>query len=148
MSEPWPLQLVIDARHTDRVRVRPQRFGTGPQVHLAVRTGPMIVYCLDSAAVSSIAAAWAQAHASSVHLLPTTTPDPRRAASSTPGSAWPVGDVVTEGPQRWDVSAPRPGQAFTTVTTDWLTVRVHDREALQTYTHAWEIGRASCRERV
>jgi hypothetical protein len=131
------MNLVIDARHMDTVRVRPKRFDVGPQVHLAVRTGPMVVYCLDGAAVSSIAAAWAQAQASSAHLLPATTPEPRPPAQVPKGAAWPAADVVAEGPQRWDVSAPRPGQEFTTVTTDWLTVRVHDRAALQTYTHAW-----------
>lgn len=137
MEQPWAMQLVIDARHMDTVRVRPRRFGGGPQIHLAVRTGPMVVYCLDGAAISSIAAAWAQAQASSAHLLPATIGDPRPPANAPRGAAWPAADVVAEGPQRWDVSAPHPGQAFATVTTDWLTVRVHDREALQTYTHAW-----------
>jgi hypothetical protein len=137
MTETWPMQLVIDARDMDTVRVRPRRFGGGPQVHLAVRTGPMLVICLDGAAINSMAAAWAQAQASSAHLLPATSPEPRRPPNPPKGSAWPVADVVAEGPQRWDVSAPRPGQAFATVTTDWLTVRVHDRTALQTYTHAW-----------
>jgi hypothetical protein len=137
MEQPWAMQLSIDARHMDTVRVRPRRFGGGPQVHLAVRTGPMVVYCLDGAAISSIAAAWAQAQASSAHLLPATIGDPRPPVNAPRGNAWPAADVVAEGPQRWDVSAPHPGQSFASVSTDWLTVRVHDREALQTYTHAW-----------
>jgi hypothetical protein len=137
MEQPWDMRLVVDARDLDTVRVRPRRFGGGPQVHLTVRTGPLTVFCLDGAAVRTIASAWAQAQASSAHLLPAQTPEARPLAQPPKGAAWAVGDVVAEGPQRWDVTAPHPGQPFTTVTTDWLTVRVHDRAALQTYTHAW-----------
>jgi hypothetical protein len=136
MRDPWDLRLVVDAHDQDVIRVRPQRFGTGPQVHLAVRTGPLLVHCLDSAAVKTIAAAWAQAQASSAHMLPA-GPVEKGRAKGPQGAAWAAADVVAEGPQRWDVSAPRPGQTFTVVTTDWLTVRVHDRAALGTYTHAW-----------
>jgi hypothetical protein len=108
-----------------------------------VRTGPLLVYCLDGAAVASIAAAWAQAQASSAHLLPMQPRAPRRSTAARraspipPGDAYPAADVVAEGHQRWDVLAPRPGQRYTVVTTDWLTVRVHDLPALQTYTQAW-----------
>jgi hypothetical protein len=143
MSDPWPMQLVIDARDMDTIRVRPRRFDVGPQVHLTVRTGPLLVYCLDGKAVQSIAAAWAQAQASSAHLLPAHSKLPRPAARShrdrspRPGHAFAASDVVAEGYQRWDVTAPTPSQQFTVVTTDWLTVRVHDRPALETYTQAW-----------
>jgi hypothetical protein len=143
MTDPWAMQLVIDAHEMDTVRVRPSRFATGPQVHLTVRTGPLLVYCLDSKAVMSIAAAWAQAQASSAHLLPTTSTRPEPAARSTRGlasrrgHAFAASDVVAEGYQRWDVTAPTPSQNFTVVATDWLTVRVHDRAALETHTHAW-----------
>jgi hypothetical protein len=142
MSDSWSMQLAIDAHEMDVVRVRPQRFDTGPQVHLKVRTGPLLVYCLDSKAVTSIAAAWAQAQASSAHLLSTTSSRPAPAATqrslpSRQGHAFAASDVVAEGYQRWDVAAPTPGQDFALVSTDWLTVRVHDRSALETHTHAW-----------
>jgi hypothetical protein len=142
-EKPWPMQLTIDAHDLDTIRVRPRRFGTGPQIHLSVRTGPLLVYCLDGAAVASIAAAWAQAQASSADLLPTRPAAPRPAAVSRRaktlpgGDAWAAADVVAEGHQRWDVTAPRPGQPFTIVTTNWLTVRVHDRAALGVHTEAW-----------
>lgn len=137
VTHPWEVQLVVDARNLDTVRVRPRRFATGPQVHLAVRTGPLVVYCLDGAAVATIASAWAQAQASTAHMLPAQFPEPPVSREAPGGAAWPAADVVAEGPQRWDVVAPHPGQPFAAVTTNWLTVRVHDRAALQTYTHAW-----------
>lgn len=136
MVQPWAMQLSVDAHDLDTIRVRLRRFDTGPQVHIKVRTGPLLVYCLDGAAVASIAAAWAQAQASSAHLLPMQPASPRPPAGSR-GDAWPVGEVVAEGHQRWDVIAPRPGQPFTLVTSDWLSVRIHDLPALQTYTQAW-----------
>jgi hypothetical protein len=137
MTQPWQMHVVVDARDSDTLRVGPRRFGGGPQVHLAVRTGPLLVYCLDGAAIRTIAAAWAQAQASSAHLLPERQPEQRRAAPARKGAAWPVADVVAEGPQRWDVTAPQPRHPFATITTDWLTVRIYDRAALHTYTHAW-----------
>jgi hypothetical protein len=143
MNDSWPMQLAIDAHEMDIVRVRPKQFASGPQVHLKVRTGPLLVYCLDSKAVTSIAAAWAQAQASSAHLLPATSTRPestgggRRSKTSIQGHAFAASDVVAEGYQRWDVTAPTPTQKFAIVTTDWLTVRVHDRSALETHTHAW-----------
>jgi hypothetical protein len=143
MTDPWPMQLVIDARNMDTIRVRPRRFDTGPQVHLTIRTGPLLVYCLDGKAVQSIAAAWAQAQACSAHLLPPqSSPVPpatrsHRDRSPRRGHAFAASDVVAEGYQRWDVTAPTPSQQFTVVTTEWLTVRVHDRPALETYTQAW-----------
>jgi hypothetical protein len=103
----------------------------------------LLVYCLDSKAVTSIAAAWAQAQASSAHLLPVTsarqqpTGSARRDHPSRRGHAFAASDVVAEGNQRWDVTAPTPNQNFAVVVTDWLTVRVHDRAALETHTHAW-----------
>jgi hypothetical protein len=137
MDEPWQMQLTIDAHDIDTVRVRPTRFGTGPQVFLSVRTGPLNIFCLDGAAVASIAAAWAQAQASSADMLPMQPVTPRHPAKRPLGVAWPAADVVAEGHQRWDVVAPRPGQPYTVVTSNWLTVRVHDLPALQTYTQAW-----------
>jgi hypothetical protein len=102
-----------------------------------VRTGPRNIFCLDGAAVASIAAAWAQAQASSADMLPMQPAAPRQPKRQPRGVAWPAADVVVEGHQHWDVIAPRPGQPFTVVTSKWLMVRVHDLPALQTYTHAW-----------
>jgi hypothetical protein len=146
------MQVSIDAHDMDTIRVRPRRFGGGPQVHLAVRTGPLLVYCLDSAAVESIAAAWAQAQASSAHLLPSTPSPPKPpgrtgTASRRRGDAWAAADVVAEGYQRWDVAAPQPAQRYTVVTTNWLTVRLHDRPALEAYTQAWA-GACALAQRV
>lgn len=136
VPEPWDMQVAIDAHDADLIRVRARRFGDGPQVHLSVRTGPLLVHCLDGAAVGSVAAAWAAAQASSAHLLPMRAARPAQRRQFTP-TAWPNADVVAEGPQRWTVAAPEAGRPFVTVTTHWLTVRVHDLPALQTYTHAW-----------
>lgn len=141
MTDPWAMQLVVDAHDMGTVRVRPRRFGTGPQVYLSVHTGPLLVYCLDAKAVTSIAAGWAQAQAASAHLLPATSTRAQPAATRRDrvrrGDAYPASDVVTEGYQRWTVAAPTPSQPFAVVATDWLTVRVHDRAALETHTHAW-----------
>jgi hypothetical protein len=94
------------------------------------------MYCVDGAAVTSIAAAWAVAHASSAHLLPfaSTRTDPPRPGV---GVAAPVSDIAVEGHQRWDVIAPHGQQKYTQVASDWLSIRVHDIPALETYTQAW-----------
>ena len=136
VTRDWSLQLVVDARgeeNAGRVAVN-GTVGTGR--HLAVRTGPVLIRCLDGASVTSTAAAWAMAHATSAHLL-----SPRAAAvesaAARVGVAAPAGDVALDGPQRWDVSPPRPGQPFLTLTSDWLIVRVHDLPALETHTRTW-----------
>jgi hypothetical protein len=133
------MKLEIDAHNRDTVRVRPHRFGSGAEAVAAVRTGPLLVYCLDDASVRSIAAAWTQAQSSSSDLPPIKSVEvvggARRPVPT--GSAFPVAEVVADGPQRWEVSPPRAGQPFAVVTTDWLTVRVHDRAALQVYVNAW-----------
>lgn len=133
---PWELQLTIDARAGDDFRVRPRLTHRPGAAHLTVRVGPLMVYCLDGPAVTSIAAAWAQAHASATHLLPLHPSRPRPQAPQA-GHVDAVAEVVAEGQQRWDVVAPRPGQPFALVTSKWLTVRVHDVPALQTQLHAW-----------
>src|SRR5579885_2698370 len=137
MAKEWPVSVALDAHGTDMTRVRPRDTGRD-RAHLMVRTGPLVVYCLDGPAVTSVAAAWALAHASSAHLLPHTSSAPGRTPSDPIASA--ATDAVLEGQQRWDVVAPRPGQPFALVTSDWLTVRVHDLPALETHTRAWSIA--------
>lgn len=134
MARDWSLQLVVDARDVDAARavVAP---GGGEHGHIAVRTGPVLIRCLDGAAVTSTAAAWAVAHASSAHLLPIRPVRPVPAAGV--GVAAPAGDVVIDGHQRWEVIPPRPGQPYAQLTSEWLAVRVHDIPALDSYTRAW-----------
>ena len=139
VTRDWSLQLVVDARgeqNAGRVAVN----GTvGPARHLAVRTGPVLIRCLDGAAVTSTAAAWAMAHATSAHLLPPRPAAPEPATRGA-GVAAPAGEVALDGHQRWDVSPPRPGQPFLTLTSDWLVVRVHDLPALETHTRTWAVA--------
>lgn len=139
VTRDWSLQMVVDARgeqNTGRVAVN------GTVVagrHLAVRTGPVLIRCLDGASVTSTAAAWAMAHATSAHLLPARPGAPETMAPGV-GVAAPAGDVALDGPQRWDVCPPRPGQPFLTLTSDWLVVRVHDLPALETHTRTWALA--------
>jgi hypothetical protein len=135
MASSWELQLTIDAHSGDDFRVRPRQTHPEGAAHLTVRVGPLLIYCLDGAAVTSMAAAWAQAHASTAHLLPLR--GSKRPPARPEGVVVPVAEVVADGSQRWDITAPRPGQPFATVTSKWLTVRVHDLPALQTHVHAW-----------
>ena len=103
---------------------------------LVVRVGPMRVICLDGRAVTDLAAAWAQAHASSADLLPARAAPPRQSIGAG-GVAVPVAEIIAEGPQPWDVVPPRRGQPYALVTGQWLTVRVHDQAALLTFTRVW-----------
>jgi hypothetical protein len=135
MPRSWRLELTVDAYGLDsaRVLVRP---GGGPRGHLAVRTGPVLLHCLDATGITTTAAAWARAHASGARLLPTrptTTPD----AVGPGGVAAPAAEVAIDGPQRWDVTAPSPGHPYVVVASDWLVVRVHDLPALESCTRAW-----------
>lgn len=136
MTDEWPLHLMIDAAGSDEVRVRPRHVGMA-RPHVVVRTGPLVTYCVDGAAITSAAAAWALAHASSARLLPHAASLRRPPHDHVAAAA---SDIVLEGRQRWDVVAPRPGQPYTLVTCDSLTVRVHDLAALETHTRAWSIA--------
>jgi hypothetical protein len=71
------------------------------------------------------------------HLLPVELP--RREPSARPalGAAYPIAEVVVEGRQRWNVRPPDRGQQFLEVGVGWLTVRIHDRVALDTQVRAW-----------
>ena len=136
MAEPWPLHLTVDAHGCEDSFVRIRRTSNDRPSHVTVRVGSVLVYCLDGAAVTAMAAAWARAYASSVDLLPSTSRQPRPLAS-TRGYASPAAHVVAEGMTRWNVTPPRPGHPYAEVASTWMTVRVHDATALRTHTRAW-----------
>ena len=135
MPNRWDLRLTIDAHGNDRCRVWVRDSGEG-RGHIAIRMGPVVMYCVDGAAVTSMAAAWAVAHASSAHLLPFSSTNDARPQPGA-GVAAPVSEIAVEGHQRWDVTAPHGDQRSTLVASDWLSIRVHDIPALETYTQAW-----------
>jgi len=136
MSDAWPLRLTVDARGHDDSSVRVRRTSPAAAAYLSVRVGPVLVHCLDSAAVTGIASAWARAYAAAADLLPTDSRQPRPLATRG-GYAAPTAQAVAEGRQRWDVTPPRPGHPYAEVSSSWLTVRVHDATALRAHTRAW-----------
>jgi hypothetical protein len=160
MRRPWDLKLVVDARGSDDYTVHPRAFGDSQQHHLAVRIGPLLMYCLDGRAVSDLAEAWAAAYIRAGRMLPAhperprpkprpAARQPRRKPSQQPpgkpvagGLASGVSEVVVEGPQPWKVTLPRPDHPHATVATGWLTVRVHDQVALETHARAWSLASA------
>ena len=135
MATGWDLRLTIDAHGSDRCRVWARASGEG-RGHIAVRMGPAVIYCVDGAAVTSMASAWAVAHAGSAHLLPFSSAKGPPAPPGV-GVAAPVSEIAVEGHQRWDVTTPHGDQTFTLVASDWLSIRVHDVPALETYTQGW-----------
>ena len=140
MSSIWPIELVVDAHGGDEVRAYPRRNTPDGTAHVAVRAGPVLVHCLDARALQDSAAAWARAVVLSEDALPSTphpVADPLREAA---GYGSPAGIVMAEGPQRWEVHAPHPDHPFTTVSSPWLTVRVHDQKALDAHVRAWAFG--------
>ena len=140
MSSSWPIELVVDAHGGDKVRAYPRRNTPDGTPHVVVRAGPILVHCLDARALQDTAAAWARAIVLSEDALPTTPqprPDPLRQPS---GYGAPAGVVMAEGPQRWDVRGPQPEHPFTRVSSPWLTVRVHDQQALEAHVRAWAFG--------
>lgn len=134
MEPNWPLSLTIDARGDDSCWARIRGEKVVP--HLAVRTGPVIVYCLDATSVTGMAGAWARAEQEYLAALPVTPSSPPNPLAA-PGYAIATAQAVAEGLQRWDVVGPRPEQPFVVVSSDWLTVRVHDTVALRQYSRAW-----------
>lgn len=136
MGKPWDLMLTVDAAGYDDAHVRARRLAPdGSAPHLSVRAGPVLVYCLDARSVTDMASAWAAAHVRAGHLLPVQTqPRPPR---PTAGHAYPVAEVVLEGRQRWNVAEPRIGQRELLVSVGWVTLRVHDRMALDTQVRTW-----------
>jgi hypothetical protein len=137
MNTPWDLQFTVDAAGADGHRVGTRSSGPGARPHLIVRTGPLIVYAVDGDSVTTMAQAWARASVTARKDLPTIT-ERRRPAKRQPGAAYPVGDVVVEGKQHFDVIPPHFGQHHAVVTTGWLTVRVHDQFSLDTHVRAWK----------
>jgi hypothetical protein len=136
VANPWDLRLTVDAVGADSCRARPRRLTPdGSHAHLLVRAGPVLVFVLDPAALTDLASAWAAAQVRGAHLLPIQLPT--KAALRRSGAAYPLAEVVVEGRQRWNVRPPEPGQPHLLVTAGWLTVRVHDRVALDTQVRAW-----------
>ena len=140
MSSTWPIELVVEAHGGDEVRAYPRKNTPEGTPHVAVRAGPVLVHCLDARALQDTAAAWARAIVLSEDSLPSTPQpidDPLRDPA---GYGSPAGVVMAEGPQRWEVLPPEPDHRFTTVRSPWLTVRVHDQQALDAHVKAWAFG--------
>lgn len=138
MPRPWDMQVTVDARGSDNCRARPRSiYRDGRSPHLVVRAGPVSVYAVDARAVTDLATAWAAAQIRGGHLLPVELPRRPPAAQPAAGAAYPIAEVVVEGRQRWNVRPPDRQQPFLQVTAGWLTVRVHDRVALDTQVRAW-----------
>jgi len=138
MPKPWDMHVVVDATGSDGCRARPRsahRDGTG--AHMVVQAGPLRVYALDALSMTDLTSAWAAAHIRGAHLLPIELPRPTRSAQPTLGIAYPIAEVVVEGRQRWNVRPPQRGRPFLEVGVGWLTVRVHDRIALDTQVRSW-----------
>lgn len=138
MTSPWDLSFSIDAHgHDDtHVGVVPGYGSSAP--HLKVRTGLVVVHCLDGAAAMSAARAWAVARLATTHWLPslyeaeraTTPPE----AGTGIGAAYPAGSIYFEGRQPWHVE--HAGLALS-ITVGPLQVRVHDATAVDTHIRAW-----------
>jgi hypothetical protein len=138
MAKPWDMHVSVDAVGSDSCRVRARtvhRDGSG--AHLLVRAGPVMVYALDPHAVTDLATAWAAAQVRGAHLLPVELPGRRPPARTPLGAAYPVAEVVVEGRQRWNVQPPEGAQRYLQVRAGWLTMRIHDRVALDTQVRAW-----------
>ena len=133
MTKPWDISLFVDAVGQDEARVRVGRGGHEQRPHLIVRTGLVLVYCLDAQAAMSTAQAWAAARVRISDWLPT-EPPARPAPAPGFGGAHPGGSVIFEGRQPWNLSTRGEGL---TVTVGPLSVRVRDWTALDTHVRAW-----------
>jgi hypothetical protein len=151
MNKPWGLHLTVDAAGSDDYNVRTRSISARRDA-LEVRIGPMLVYCVDGQAVNDLSAAWATALvrvSRRLRLTPgaPTTPKPPREnaaakAKAAGGLASPASEIVVAGKQPFRVIPPHDNRLYATVATSWLTVRVHDRIALETYTQAWSLASA------
>jgi hypothetical protein len=133
MTKPWDVSLFVDAVGQDEARVRVGRGGHEQRPHLTVRTGLVLVYCIDAAAAMSAAQAWAAARVRISDWLPT-EPPARPARVPGYGQAHPASSVIFEGRQPWNLSTRGEGL---TVTVGCLSVRVRDWTALDTHVRAW-----------
>lgn len=134
MTSSWDLSFIIDAHgHDDtQVSVVP---GYGPSSpHLKVRTGLVLVQCLDGAAAMSAARAWAVARLATTHWLPPLHEARRPPTPHGAGAAYPLGSIIFEGRQPWHVE--NVGMALS-VTVGPLQVRLHDVTAVDTHVRAW-----------
>jgi hypothetical protein len=96
-----------------------------------------MIYALDPVAITDLATAWAAAHVRGGHLLPVQLPVRQPPSRPQLGAAYPIAEVVVQGRQRWNVRPPDRGQPFIEVGVGSMTVRVHDRVALDTQVRAW-----------
>lgn len=106
-----------------------------------VVTGPLLTVCLDGTAVQSLAEAWARARVEGASDLPLhgIQPDPPKYLPLPDGRGYaaPLANAVTEGRSRWEVTPPEQYRPYLTVSSHWLTIRVHDRTALDIHIRAW-----------
>ncbi len=140
MNQPWDLTLTVDAIGHDDSQIQVVRAGPHGLSHLKVRTGSLLVHCLDGNSVTTMAQAWATAKVRAQELLPDRSFPVRREAAE--GASYPVGEVVMEGRQRWTVTQPHDGDLAMVVTVGCLQVRVHDRVALDTQLRVWAAATA------
>jgi hypothetical protein len=137
MAKPWDLALMVDAAGYDDTNVQLRRISPdGAHPHLTVRTGPVKIYCLDIAAVTDTAAAWAVARVQVAHKLPFEAPRPRLHPAQT-GAVYPIAEIVLEGRQPWNVAPPKGGRRELVVSVGSIGFRIHDQVALDTYVRAW-----------
>ena len=133
MTRPWDVQVSIDAVGHDDAQVRVVTSPGSSRPHILVRTGSVLVHCLDGAAVTSAASAWAAGQVRVGDWLPR-QPAPRERPPGGFGDAYPAGSVILDGRQRWAISTAGEGL---TVAIGCLHVQVRDRVALDTHVCAW-----------
>jgi hypothetical protein len=134
MTSSWDLGLTIDARGHDDTQVRVVRWAGLTSEHLTVRVGTVLVHCIDGAGAMSAGRAWAAARLEAEDWRPPLREPSPTARPAAAGAAYPVGSVVFEGRQPWQVR--RAGDALEVVVGP-LAVRAHDITALDTHIRAW-----------
>ncbi|MCW2599478.1 MAG: hypothetical protein JWM02_1307 [Frankiales bacterium] len=133
MTTPWKLELCVDAAGHDETRVRIAPVGPDRSPYLLVTTGAVIVHCLGPVAVMSTAEAWAAARVRASDWLPADA-TARRTEATSSGVVYPVGSVLFDGRQPWNLSTAGAGL---NVTVGCLQVRVRDWTALDTHVRVW-----------
>lgn len=132
MTSSWDLSLSIDAHGHDDTQVGVVPGFVGGSPHLKVRTGLVIVHCLDAAAAVTAGLAWASARLAGMTWLPPLN-DTRRPHTET-GAAYPMGSIYFEGRQPWHLELV---DSSLSVTVGPLQVIAHDATALDTHIRAW-----------